>query len=90
MWAPAGVLCCRVYLDGTRKAAAKGRASNLSDHRIMDRFVGLIAGALDKPRPSLRLAEGPARFAAGTLGKLPGFLLAESRVDALTTRVIYR
>ena len=55
----------------------------------MEEFVGLIADALGKSRPNLRVPEGLARFAARTLGKLPGFPLTESRVDALTTRVVY-
>jgi nucleoside-diphosphate-sugar epimerase len=72
-----------------RMAAAKGRVYNLSDQRTIEEFVALIADALGKPRPNLRVPEGLARFAARTLGTLPGFPLTESRVDALTTRVVY-
>lgn len=72
-----------------RMAAAKGRVYNLSDRRTIEEFVGLIADALGKSHPSFRAPEGLVRFAARTLGKLPGFPLTESRVDALTTRVAY-
>ena len=72
-----------------RMAAAKGRVYNLSDQRTIEEFVALIAGALGQSRPNLRVPEGLARFAARTLGKLPGFPLTESRVDGLTTRVVY-
>jgi nucleoside-diphosphate-sugar epimerase len=72
-----------------RMAAAKGRVYNLSDQRTIEEFVAAIADALRKFRPNLRVPEGLARLAARTLGKLPGFPLTESRVDALTTRVAY-
>jgi nucleoside-diphosphate-sugar epimerase len=68
---------------------ARGRIYNLSDRRSAEEFVAVIADALGKPCPSLRVPEGLARFAARTLGKLPGFPLTVSRVDALTTRVVY-
>jgi nucleoside-diphosphate-sugar epimerase len=72
-----------------RMGAAKEKVYNLSDHRTIEEFVALIADALGKSRPNLRVPEGFARFAARSLGKLPGFPLTESRVDALTTRVVY-
>jgi nucleoside-diphosphate-sugar epimerase len=68
---------------------AKGRIYNLSDCRSTEEFVAIIADTLGKPRPSLRVPEVLARFAARTLGKLPGFPLTETRVDALTTRAVY-
>jgi nucleoside-diphosphate-sugar epimerase len=94
---PKGASANYIFLDNViealvrcgRLAAAKGRVYNLSDHRVIEEFVALIADALGKARPSLRVAEGLARFAARTLGKLPGFPLTETRVDALTTRVVY-
>jgi nucleoside-diphosphate-sugar epimerase len=72
-----------------RMAAAKGKVYNLSDQRTVEEFVALVAGALGKSSPHLRIPEGLARLAARTLGKLPSFPLTESRVDALTTRVVY-
>jgi nucleoside-diphosphate-sugar epimerase len=70
-------------------AKARGKVYNLSDHRTIEDFVSIIADALGKKRPGLRLPEGPVRLAARTLSKLPGFPLTQSRVDALTTRVVY-
>jgi nucleoside-diphosphate-sugar epimerase len=72
-----------------RRKETRGTVYNLSDHRTVEDFVGVIAVALGKSPPVLRLPEGPVRFAARTLGKLPGFPLTESRVDALTTRAVY-
>jgi nucleoside-diphosphate-sugar epimerase len=94
---PKGASANYIFLDNViealmrcgRMAAAKGRVYNLSDQRTIEEFVALIADALGRSRPNRRVSEGLARFAARTLGKLPGFPLTESRVDALTTRVIY-
>lgn len=72
-----------------RMPAAKGRVYNLADWRSVEEFVAIIADALGKSRPSLRVPKTLARFVARTLGKLPGFPLTESRVDGLTTRVVY-
>ena len=55
----------------------------------MERFVALIAGALGKPEPRLRLPEVLLRACARVLGRLPGFPLTPARVDALTNRSIY-
>ena len=94
---PKGASANYIFLDNViealvrcgRMAAAKGRVYNLSDQRTIEEFVALIADVLSKSPPNLRIPEGLARFAARTLGKLPGFPLTESRVDALTTRVVY-
>jgi nucleoside-diphosphate-sugar epimerase len=72
-----------------RVPAAKDSVYNLADWRLVEEFVAIIADALGKSRPSLRVPKTLARFAARTLGKLPGFPLTESRVDGLTTRVVY-
>lgn len=71
------------------KPGALGRVYNLSDHCSMERFVALIAGALGKPEPRLRLPEVLLRACARVLGRLPGFPLTPARVDALTNRSIY-
>jgi nucleoside-diphosphate-sugar epimerase len=94
---PKGASANYIFLDNViealvlcgRMAAAKRRAYNLSDQRTIEGFVALISDALGKSRPRVRVPEDFARFAARTLGKLPGFPLTESRVDALTTRVVY-
>jgi nucleoside-diphosphate-sugar epimerase len=94
---PKGASANYIFLDNVIEAlvrcgqmvAAKGRVYNLSDQRAIEEFVALIAAALGKSSPRLRVPERLARLAARTLGKLPGFPLTESRVDALTTRVVY-
>lgn len=68
---------------------AKGGIYNLSDHCTMEHFAGVIAGVLGRASPRLRVSEPIARFAGTTLGKLPGFPLTPSRVDALVKRSIY-
>ena len=56
---------------------------------IVNAFVGAMAAALERPAPERRLPEAPLRIVARTLGRLPGFPLTESRLDALTRRVRY-
>lgn len=68
---------------------AKGRIYNLSDHCTMEHFVDEIAGALGRNSPWLRIPEPIAYLAGSTLGKIPGFPLTRSRVDALANRSIY-
>jgi nucleoside-diphosphate-sugar epimerase len=68
---------------------ARGAVFNLSDHRTVEDFVALIANALGRKVPSLRVSEPPVRLLARWVGKLPGFPLTESRVDMLTGRVRY-
>ncbi len=69
--------------------AARGGIFNLSDHRTLEQFVSMIAQALGKSAPRLRIPLPIARLVAATLGKLPGFPLTSSRVDALTNRADY-
>jgi nucleoside-diphosphate-sugar epimerase len=69
--------------------AAQGNTYNLSDHCTMEEFVAIIADALGKDAPRMRLPEGPVRLLARWAGRLPGFPLTEARVDALTNRAIY-
>jgi len=61
----------------------------LSDDRPMPAFLAAIAAELGRSHAGLRLPERPLRWVAGTFGKLPGFPLTESRLDALTRRVRY-
>lgn len=68
---------------------AHGRTYNLSDHCTMEEFVVMIATALGKDVPRLRLPETPVRLLARWAGRLPGFPLTEARVNALTNRAIY-
>ncbi len=68
---------------------ALGKAFNLSDHHSLEEFVGMLAAALGKTPPRLRLPEWLPRAAAATMRWLPGFPLSASRVDALTNRSHY-
>jgi len=69
--------------------AAAGRSFNLSDDRTLEQFVSVIAAALDRPVPTRPLPKWLARSVARVGGRLPGFPLTQSRVDALVTRVRY-
>lgn len=69
--------------------AARGRIFNLSDYRVLEEFAGVIAETLGRPAPRLRIPLPVARLTGATLGRLPGFPLTRSRVDALTSRSIY-
>lgn len=77
-----------LLLCGTMPVAA-GHIYNLSDHRPMEQFVAVIAEALGKGMPHMRLPEAPVRLLAKLAGRLPGIPLTESRIDALTNRAIY-
>lgn len=80
-------------IDGLIKCGtmqtAKGRVYNLSDHCTLDQFVEVIAAALGRATPRLRIPESIAYLTGRTLGRLPGFPLTQSRVDALVARSIY-
>ena len=78
-----GLICC-----GTMRAA-KGRTYNLSDHCAMERFIAIIARALGKDAPRLRLPEPVVRALVRLLGDIPGVPLTEARVNALTSRAVY-
>ena len=68
---------------------AKDMIFNLSDHCSLERFVGIISSELGCKYPKVRLPEVILRVVAGIMGKLPGFPLTVSRVDALSRRSIY-
>jgi len=94
---PKGASANYIYVDNVieamvlsgRMPEAQGKVYNLADWRPVEEFVAIIADALGKSSPSIRVPKTLALFAARTLGKLPGFPLTESRVDGLTTRVVY-
>lgn len=69
--------------------AARNRVFNLSDYRSLEQFVGVIADALGRSAPQLRIPQSLAHLIGATLGRLPGFPLTQSRVDALTNRSSY-
>ena len=68
---------------------AKGKIFNLSDHRTLEDFAGVIAEVLGKSATRCHIPQPIARLTAATLGKLPGFPLTVSRVEALTNRSVY-
>ena len=68
---------------------AKDMIFNLSDHCSLEEFVGIICSELGCRYPKLRFPEAILRVMAGIMGKLPGFPLTVSRVDALTRRSVY-
>lgn len=69
--------------------AAKGKVYNLSDHRTLEQFVEVIAVALGRPSPALRIPESLAYLMGMTLGRLPSFPLTRTRVKALVNRSVY-
>jgi nucleoside-diphosphate-sugar epimerase len=70
-------------------AAALGREFNVSDTMPLEAFIGVIADALRKPAPRLRVPRAPLRAAALAFGAIPGWPLTGSRVDALSCRATY-
>jgi len=78
-----GMLRCGIMPE------AKGRTYNLSDHCTMEHFTEVIADALGCPHPWLRIPQPIAQLAGRTLGRIPGFPLTRSRVDALVNRSSY-
>jgi len=78
-----GMLCCATLPE------ARGQTFILSDHRPLEEFVAAIADALGRPAPRLRVPEQLVRVAATVFRVMPGFPLTNSRIDALTDRVVY-
>ena len=67
---------------------ANGRVYNLSDWCTVEEFVGAIADALGRPRPTRRISEPAARRLVRALRGLP-LPLTDSRIDALVGRARY-
>lgn len=79
-----------LMLCGTAQLPSNGRTYIVSDNRTVEEFVGIIAAALRRDCPHVRLPE-PLLRAASTLARvIPGFPLTPSRVAALTGRATYR
>lgn len=79
-----------MLLCATAKLSENGRAYIVSDHRPLEALVQIIASALRRKPPPRRFSEPLIRTACAIIGKLPGFPLSSSRIDALTDRSIYR
>jgi len=71
------------------RGSATARVYIVSDHRTIEQFVGAIARKVNRRVPRIRIPTFCARTVARLLGGLNGFPLSPSRVDALTSRVIY-
>ena len=71
------------------RAEARGQTYILSDNCSLEEAIRVIALALERPMPSLRVPHGVALLAARIFGCIPRFPLTESRVRALTQRVVY-
>ena len=92
-----GALTHYVHIDNLVDALALcGRAEtpgvriyNLSDDRPLEDFIAVVAAALGRPTPTLRLPETPVRGLARVLGLIPGFPLDEKRVAALVNRAAF-
>jgi nucleoside-diphosphate-sugar epimerase len=78
------VLCATATLPGN------GRTYIVSDHRRLEMLVQLLAAALGKDAPRLRLPQALVRPVALAGALISGFPLSLSRVDALTNRSIFR
>ena len=78
-----------LLLCATEKLPCNGRTYIVSDHRKLEDFVAIVARALDKAPPGLRLPKSLVRAVAMVAGRIPGFPLSPSRVDALTDRTVY-
>ena len=68
---------------------ALGQVFILSDHMDLESFVRIIATALKRPVPKLRLPRMLAEVGAGVGALVPAFPLTRARVLALTNRSMY-
>ena len=77
-----------LVLCGTSPGAS-GRIYNLSDWTTVEDFARVIADALGRPRPRLRLPERPVRLMVDACGRIATLPLTQTRIDALVTRARY-
>ena len=70
-------------------AAAKNRTYNLSQDCEVEHVIEILAAAIERPPPRVRVGEKVARAAARIGCAVPGFPLTPGRIDALTNRVEY-
>lgn len=61
----------------------------VSDYCSLEALVEIIALKSGKPIPKLRVPEPLVRFFAAVGEKVPGVPLKQSRIDAITSRVLY-
>jgi nucleoside-diphosphate-sugar epimerase len=77
-----------LVLCGTSPCAS-GRIYNLSDWTTVEDFARVIADALGRPRPRLRLPERPVRLMVDACGRIASLPLTQARIDALVSRARY-
>jgi nucleoside-diphosphate-sugar epimerase len=77
-----------LVLCGTSPCAS-GQIYNLSDWTTVEDFARVIADALGRPRPRLRLPERPVRLMVEACGRIASLPLTQARIDALVSRARY-
>lgn len=75
---------------GQASLSQNGRAYIVSDHCLLENFVGIIVANLGRPAPRLRLPLWLMHATAHLCASIPGFPLKPARVAALTDRTVYR
>lgn len=78
-----------LILCGLSPVTARDTTYIVSDYRSIEEFVGIIAAALGKKNPPIRLPEPLVRAVAAVGAMVPKFPLNLSRVNALTNRTVY-
>jgi len=68
---------------------ALGEVFNLSQSTTVENMIASFTSGMASDKKILRFPEGIVRIVAGVFGRIPGFPLTSSRVDALTGRCIY-
>ena len=71
------------------RSEARYRVYNLSQDCSIELAISIVAAAIQRPSPRLRVPESFARIAARVGAAMPGFPLTSARIDALTSRVEY-
>jgi nucleoside-diphosphate-sugar epimerase len=79
-----------LMLCGKADLPANGQAYIVSDHCLLKEFVDIVAEALHKKPPRIRLPESWVRGVAGLGSKFAKFPLTASRIDAMTNTTVYK
>ena len=95
---PSGASANYIHVDNVVKALllcessleSNGQIFNLSDHCTLEDLIGYIANELCVEVPRLRLPAGLVRLIFESLEPLLQLPLTKNRIDALTTRAIYK
>jgi nucleoside-diphosphate-sugar epimerase len=79
-----------LMLCGKADLPANGQAYIVSDHCLLKEFVDIVAEALHKKPPHIRLPESWVRGVAGLGSKFAKLPLTASRIDAMTNTTVYK